>query len=281
MVEVSLTAAGDVSDFTETRRLSIASAFADEAGIAHSAVEVQVSASSVRIVVIIPVVDVDAQAALRSRLRARLPSAAAATDFLASASVSVEAAVAILAISSQTISAELPLASSASSETLDPLQALPGVEASLLTAGDDGVDAVAAGLGAVGIFLAGSLAGLVAAFLYRSGRCSWVDAEGDTKPTAGAGGVACGAGMGVGVFGCGRADDLGSTRGDETFEDDVEAPSGNDESGLPQPAVLPRPNFDTMALPGVRAAHERPDGQSPRCLASGTQGSRAAKPVRI
>ena len=278
MVEVSLTAAGDVSDFTETRRLSIASAFADEAGIAHSAIEVQVSASSVRIVVIIPVVDVDAQAALRSRLRARLPSAAAATDFLASASVSVEAAV---AISSRTISAELPLASNASLETLDPLQALPGVEASLLTAGDDGVDAVAAGLGAVGIFLAGSLAGLVATFLYRSGRCSWVDAEGNSKPTAGAGGVACGAGMGVGVFGYGHADDLGSTRGDKTFEDDVEAPSGNDESGLPKPAVLARPNFDTMALPGVRAAHERPEAQSPRGLASGTQGSRAAKPVRI
>jgi hypothetical protein len=92
VVTVELKAAGNVNDYTDEKKDSIADAFAQSAGVDPENVLVTVVAASVIIKVDIQVEDTASAQAVQSDLATELQSVDSATTFLAAANVAVESA---------------------------------------------------------------------------------------------------------------------------------------------------------------------------------------------
>ena len=88
LVQVTMTAKGDVSSFTDDKRRAIRAAFAEAANVTIDAVVIDVTSASVRITVTIHLVSSAAEA-LEATLTERLATPTAASDFLSGAGVNV------------------------------------------------------------------------------------------------------------------------------------------------------------------------------------------------
>ena len=102
-VRVSLTAAGTVSDYDDTQKASIASAFATSAGVAADKVTVTILPGSVIIDVEIRVPTAAASQSTQTALSTQLSSAQSATTFLSAASVTVTSTPSIAAVTVQEV----------------------------------------------------------------------------------------------------------------------------------------------------------------------------------
>ena len=102
-VRVSLTAAGTVSDYDDTQKASIASAFATSAGVAADKVTVTILPGSVIIDVEIRVPTAAASESTQTALSTQLSSAQSATTFLSAASVTVTSTPSVVAVTVQEV----------------------------------------------------------------------------------------------------------------------------------------------------------------------------------
>ena len=102
-VRVSLTAAGTVSDYDDTQKASIASAFATSAGVAADKVTVTILPGSVIIDVEIRVPTAAASQSTQTALSTQLSSAQSATTFLSAASVTVTSTPSVVAVTVQEV----------------------------------------------------------------------------------------------------------------------------------------------------------------------------------